>query len=133
VACIEEETMLGKEGVVLRHYVHVVHRPSAARGQQCRRDELGWPARRVTSPVEPEPARSRATPHPSRRRTSFSSPRLPAAPPGAGPDGHSLEWPPGGKERLPDRQHPRPPQRAGRQPLQSRPPPDPRPPSSAPT
>ena len=51
VACIEEETMLGNEGVVLRHCVHVVHNsfageavavhvvrgPSAARGQQCRR------------------------------------------------------------------------------------------------
>jgi hypothetical protein len=30
LACIEEETMLGKEGVVLRHYVHVVHNPFAA-------------------------------------------------------------------------------------------------------
>ena len=31
VACIEEETMLGEEGVVLRHYVHVVHNPFAAK------------------------------------------------------------------------------------------------------
>jgi hypothetical protein len=30
VACIEEETMLGKDGVVLSHYVHVVHNPFAA-------------------------------------------------------------------------------------------------------
>jgi hypothetical protein len=31
VACIEEETMLGKDGVVLHHYVHVVHNPFAAK------------------------------------------------------------------------------------------------------
>ena len=31
VACFEEETMLGKEGVVLRYYVHVVHNPFAAK------------------------------------------------------------------------------------------------------
>ena len=31
VACIEEETMLGKDGVVLRHYVHVVHNPFAGK------------------------------------------------------------------------------------------------------
>jgi hypothetical protein len=31
VVCIEEETMLGKEGVVLRHYVHVVHNPFATK------------------------------------------------------------------------------------------------------
>jgi len=30
VACIEEETMLGEEGIVLRRYVHVVHNPFAA-------------------------------------------------------------------------------------------------------
>jgi len=31
VACIEEETMLGKDGVVVRHYVHVVHTPFASK------------------------------------------------------------------------------------------------------